>query len=70
MEWTTTPPTVGGLYWAYDGEEVQPVDLYFVSFFHVEALRAFCLGDDYDVPRPLEIFTHWQGPFPIPDPPK
>lgn len=73
MTWTTEKPTEDGLWWAFDGENVVPVDLY-VTEFEVPGrqarMAAFELGSNYDVPRALEEFTHWMGPLLPPEPPQ
>lgn len=68
MEWTTEKPTGAGLYWAYSGVEVVPVN---VSFD-----RGICeihgLGDYYSEMMVYDsaYFSHWMGPLQAPEPPK
>jgi len=66
MNWTKEQPTKGGFYWAFDGKEVVPVDLYWDG----SILVAFELGDPYDIPLDLNNFTHFMGPMEPPEPPK
>lgn len=71
-EWTTTTPTQGGLWWAYDGKEVIPVDLYFSEFNRLTGcagLLAYELGEYYGLGVTLDSFTHWMGPLTPPAPP-
>lgn len=68
LKWTTEKPTKPGVYWAFNGNEVFPVD---VSFG-----RGSCeihgLGDYYSemMIYGSDFFTHWMGPLQPPEPPK
>ena len=60
LDWTTTPPKVDGWYWALRFGEVQIVNIR-GSVGFIVALDDYCM---------LELFTHWLGPLPVPEPPK
>lgn len=68
--WTITPPTTTGLYWAFDGDEVVPVDVYVNGLGGTARLVGFELGNDYTTPRKLSDYSHWIGPLPVPEPPE
>lgn len=67
-EWTTEPPTETGLYWAFNGAEVSPVDVYLDG--SNSRLVCFELGDKYDQVQDVNDFSYWLGPLPVPEPPK
>lgn len=65
FEWTTTPPTVEGWYWVkprYLDDSIEP--------YIVEAKqgKAYVTGDDQ--PDDFDMFSHWLGPLPVPEPPQ
>jgi len=62
-EWTTTPPTDPGWYWAKN--KYERVSIVRLDFIHGPVV--WSVGEDgYNLP---EQFTHWIGPLPIPEPP-
>lgn len=65
-EWTTTPPTEPGLYWAWDGERVLAITVGYDE--HVDGLWAFEQQSQYG--SRLNSYSHWLGPLPVPEPPK
>lgn len=71
-QWTTTPPTVPGWYWAYDtgpnSEDLNP----FLQVVHVDYVDDKLVFDAiglFDSHEALDWFTHWLGPLPEPEPP-
>lgn len=67
MKWTTTPPTVEGWYWVIQDRVNPSPEIVKVSgaFAHGK-LYAEMGNSEYS----LELFTHWLGPLPVPEPPK
>lgn len=69
-EWTTTPPTEPGFYWVWSKEEEVP---WMVDVCNINSqgepphLKMFYENQEYEV---WEIFTHWKGPLPEPEPPQ
>jgi hypothetical protein len=66
FNWTTTPPTEPGWYWAMLSKEY--------SILYPLVLVEFREGTIYthgnEAPASFESFTHWLGPLPLPEPPK
>jgi hypothetical protein len=65
LEWTTTPPTKEGWYWAFDARDsVRHVLMIEIApdgiGYHLTAYTA-------DIPHDIDSYTHWLGPLPIPD---
>lgn len=65
MEWTTDSPTQTGLYWAWDGLNVLPIDVYKMD----GGMICFELGDDYESVRDLKDYSHFMGPLAPPESP-
>ena len=66
LQWTTTPPTQGGLYKARQkGVGTLWVEVWSLSGGWLPLIKTF--GSDVD--SGLEDFTHWLGPLPEPEPP-
>jgi hypothetical protein len=63
--WTTDPPKVEGWYWTKSKLFDKPfvVDVRETGL----GLGAFITNDKGRFP--LDVFTHWLGPLPIPEPP-
>jgi hypothetical protein len=65
LEWTTEPPTQDGWFWAIGPGNPVVVRViegnpsHFVGFING-------VGGAY----PVDYFSHWLGPLPIPEPPK
>jgi hypothetical protein len=69
-EWTTTPPTEPGWYWAYILIDEPIISMVFID----KDGRVFdpdYESDDIYQMQPVgeTIFTHWLGPLPVPEPP-
>ena len=74
IEWTTTPPTEAGWYWAWhksDGPLVRLVQVWLPGgvFFQTGEPQIFAGGVTGLEKVRLETFSHWMGPVPVPPAP-
>ena len=67
LDWTTEPPKEPGYFWAMSPlRQIEPRTI--VEIRETEnGLRAYATGNNYGYP--LDMFTHWLGPLPVPEPP-
>lgn len=66
-EWTTTPPTEEGWYWAVHALEGEIVAVKFVGGGLV-TWGGWNI-DQTATSASVSDFTHWLGPLPVPEPP-
>jgi hypothetical protein len=64
LQWTTTPPTEEGLYFAYSQEDGVEI----VHYRGRNQLDMAVMGIEWRYS--LGGYTHWLGPLPVPEPPK
>lgn len=62
--WTTKPPQSPGLYWAWDGYEVEAVRVV------LDERGRLGVREYPEIVEPLQQYgDQWIGPLPVPDPP-
>ena len=69
LEWSTTPPTVPGWYWAKLNDESYNNGNEKIQVVLVNKGGLVLMVED-DSPNITLAFSHWLGPLPIPEPPK
>ena len=65
LEWTTTPPTEPGYFWAQEQDDGRVI----VEAFRHTADGPLFVRSGWDTRDAFE-FTHWLGPLPPPEAPK